>query len=66
MLSSAARAAWNRLDLELRDMGFSINVGPGTALCSALDDGKIADKSWFQALAFDDVALRLKYFCGMT
>lgn len=61
VLSSAAGAAWNRLDLELQDMGFSIEQRGRAQLRFVVrydDPSKIADKSWFQALAFwkDDVS----------
>ncbi len=61
VLSSAAGAAWNRLDLELQDMGFSIEQRDRAQLRFIVrydDPSKIADKSWFQALAFwkDDVS----------
>ena len=61
VLSSAAGAAWNRLDLELQDMGFSIEQRDRAQLRFVVrydDPSKIADKSWFQALAFwkDDVS----------
>ena len=61
VLSSPAGAAWNRLDLELQDMGFSIEQRDRAQLRFVVrydDPSKIADKSWFQALAFwkDDVS----------
>ena len=61
VLSSAAGAAWNRLDLELQDMGFSIEKRDRAQLRFVVrydDPSKLADKSWFQALAFwkDDVS----------
>ena len=61
ILSSAAGAAWNRLDLELQDMGFSIEQRDRAQLRFVVrydDPSKLADKSWFQALAFwkDDVS----------
>ena len=61
VLSSAAGAAWNRLDLELQDMGFSIEQRDRAQLRFVVrydDPSKLADKSWFQTLAFwkDDVS----------
>jgi len=61
VLSSAAGAAWSSLDLELQDMGFSIEQRDRAQLRFVVrydDPTKLSDKSWFQALAFwkDDVS----------
>ena len=61
VLSSTAGAAWSSLDLELQDMGFSIEQRDRAQLRFVVrydDPTKLSDKSWFQALAFwkDDVS----------
>ena len=55
VIPGAAGGVWNRLDRELQDMGFSIVKRDQTKLRFVVrydDPGKLADKSWFQSLAF--------------
>ena len=55
VIPGAAGGVWNRLDRELQDMGFSIVKRDQTELRFVVrydDPDKLADKSWFQSLAF--------------
>jgi len=55
VISGAAGGVWNRLDRELQDMGFSIVKRDRVKLRFVVrydDPSKLADKSWFQSLAF--------------
>lgn len=55
VIPGAAGGVWNRLDRELQDMGFSIVRRDQTQLRFVVrydDPSKLADKSWFQSLAF--------------
>jgi len=55
VISGAAGGVWNRLDQELQDMGFSIVKRDLAQLRFVVrydDPSKLADKSWFQSLAF--------------
>ena len=55
VISGAAGGVWNRLDRELQDMGFSIVKRDRVQLRFVVrydDPSKLADKSWFQSLAF--------------
>ncbi|HCK76979.1 MAG TPA: hypothetical protein DHW07_07525 [Gammaproteobacteria bacterium] len=55
VISGAAGGVWNRLERELQDMGFSIvkRDRPQLRFVVRYDDpSKLADKSWFQSLAF--------------
>jgi len=55
VISGAAGGVWNRLDRELQDMGFSIVKRDRTQLRFLVrydDPSKLADKTWFQSLAF--------------
>ena len=55
VISGAAGGVWNRLDRELQDMGFSIVKRDRAQLRFVVrydDPSKLADKTWFQSLAF--------------
>ena len=55
VIPGAAGGVWNRLDRELQDMGFSIVRRDQNQLRFVVrydDPSKLADKSWFQSLAF--------------
>jgi|TARA_B100000315_G_scaffold177379_1_gene165952 uncharacterized lipoprotein len=55
VVSGAAGGVWNHLDRELQDMGFSIVNRDRTQLRFVVrydDPSKLADKTWFQSLAF--------------
>jgi uncharacterized lipoprotein len=55
VISGAAGGAWNRVDRELQDMGFSIVKRDRAQLRFVVrydDPSKLVDKTWFQSLAF--------------